>query len=586
LKPFAVYDGKYYELKEIVPWLKNNYPNVDYRTAVQKFDNYHRWGYWLEKLPQNVADKLDYLGFQLDYNIPLNKVRIENVDRLNFSTKRIHLFEKITLDFYELYERGFELELNKTTMLISNVKGKTDLDLDPVTYSAPTITIRGYTSGTPCRLEDIYQADLAGGWGVVSNNNGTNLQYEMTAFLRVGDDVNATWFYIESESLVMKPPFSANGQNVIIVETNAQFTSGVVSDLTGKATRNGGTIHFRGSPTYWSWALVQSGGTIYLYDTRLIATVSVSNVYIGSNSRVWGCQMTYLDYQMQGDTFNCVFNGLYMLRAMGGDVEDIDVYTTNYVLAFYWAGSSVTLRGVTGYSTAVQPIYVASVDGKTLWLIDCSFNNWRILWQVNSTAVIYRQYSFNLNVTDKEGEPISNAEVTLTWEDQGGGSVSATTDANGVITEQILTRGFYNYTGDDTLYDYGEYNLTISALGFFTYTNLFNISDETSYRIALRLENDGLIINTVFDIPLIMLVGMATTFTGIGMLSKDSNTSGTGSVLGMLFWGACWGYWIIQHSTTDLGYFAWVFVAPFSICIFNAWDAVFKEADKGFGRDW
>ena len=61
IKPFAIYNGQYYDMKQIIPFLKNQYPNVDYRTAVQKFSNYHLWGFWLDKLHQNVADNLDYL---------------------------------------------------------------------------------------------------------------------------------------------------------------------------------------------------------------------------------------------------------------------------------------------------------------------------------------------------------------------------------------------------------------------------------------------------------------------------------------------------------------------------------------------
>lgn len=413
LKPFAIYDGKYYELKEIIPWLRNNYPNVDYRTAVQKFKNYHRWGYWLEKLPQNVADNLDYLGFKLDYNIPLNKIRIENVEILNFSTKRIHIFEKITLDFYELYERGFEVELNKTTMLISNVKGKTDLDLDPVTYSGNLITIRGYTEAVPCTLETIYQADLAGGWNVVSNNNGSGAQYEINARVRVGDDVNETWFTILQDHAYFRPTLTAHGQYYIQVETYAHFTCGELVELENKVTRNGATIRFEGSPPYWGWSIVGSGGFTYLYDTRLSSTSSVTNMYLSTASRVWGCQMTYMDYQLQGDTYNCVFNGMYMLRAMGGSTEDIDYYSSSRILGFYWS-PTCTLRNLKGYTTVVEAIYAQAVDGKVLTMIDCILNNWRITWQVNSTGVIFRKYSLNLNVTTKEGQPIPNADVILT----------------------------------------------------------------------------------------------------------------------------------------------------------------------------
>jgi len=261
--------------------------------------------------------------------------------------------------------------------------------------------------------------------------------------------------------------------------------------------------------------------------------------------------------------------------------ENIFFHTEEYTCIYANRGLELKnsyLRG-TGFLA-----YLYSIT-ENVNLIDCDSITWTFGWGGNSTGKVNRQNTFKLKSVDKEGSPIQGAAVEIT-DVYGQVVYSGNTWINGSIPTQTLTKCFYNQTGGDTPYLLEPYNLTISALGFLPYSNLFNISEPLSLVVALTLQEDGIVIQNIFDIPLIMFVGLATVFTGIGMLSKDSDKAGTGSVLGMLFWGACWGYWIIQHSTSNLGYFAWVFVAPFFICVFNAWDAVFKEADKGFGKNW
>ena len=70
-----------------------------------------------------------------------------------------------------------------------------------ITYSSSTntITIVGFNESSPCTFEDIYQADVSNGWGVVSKQ-GDN-QYEFRCKLQIGDGSNDTWLVDASKAV-------------------------------------------------------------------------------------------------------------------------------------------------------------------------------------------------------------------------------------------------------------------------------------------------------------------------------------------------------------------------------------------------
>ena len=63
-----------------------------------------------------------------------------------------------------------------------------------ITYNAGTnvITVTGYTAGTPCTFLDVWNADQAGGWGVITRQ--CSHQYCLSAQLDIGDGSTVTYF--------------------------------------------------------------------------------------------------------------------------------------------------------------------------------------------------------------------------------------------------------------------------------------------------------------------------------------------------------------------------------------------------------
>jgi len=179
VRPFVIYDGTFYGMKQIVQWIKNNYPNVNYTWLVDKAVNAIHYGFNLTKLPQNVADKIDYLGFRLvDLNFPLSWFELETEKRYDdekgmplpepYTITYIHIPKaNLILSFEDLYPYGYSIEhINSTYILVGNVRGRENLYVDPITKSGNVITVVGDYDNDNAHW-DLWNASEANGWNVV-----------------------------------------------------------------------------------------------------------------------------------------------------------------------------------------------------------------------------------------------------------------------------------------------------------------------------------------------------------------------------------------------------------------------------------
>jgi hypothetical protein len=516
IKPFAIYNGQRLEFDQIIPWIKNNYPNVDYRWAVQKFKNYHRWGYWLEKLPQDVADNLDYLGFDVsDTNIPLNTVEIEEVQSDNFTFKRIHIAERFTLDFYELYERGFEVSINKTMILIGKVKGKTDLDLDPITYGAPLITVVGFTEGTPCTFWDLWNASNVNGWNVV--NNTCNTQYKFWAHIVIGNGWTDTWFGDEEKQIVFADGISSvHWENKILVKTDGTFRVGVLMDSINKIGGRGCAIQLL-ETTYYSYLIKSQNGFVQLYGSTFVAPYRNYNyIQILNLDPVYDCifDRTLKFYYSNGDfervTMIEPFNGGLVVSE--GTFNDFLISNaTNYAI-FNQAANNITISNLINRNSP-NFIQITSTTTGQVYLIDTVSDTWGIIWAgLPNNGTLWRQNTLNLNVVDQDGEPLEDVEVLITYSGQGSLEevYFGLTPGNGAIPEQTITKGFYNETGGNTLYPFEPYTVSMRRAGYLTNIFLFNFSNPVNWTIPLMPDpyagRGGELIAVLILIPMIGVI--------------------------------------------------------------------------------
>lgn len=556
IQPYAVYDNQTYTLKQIVPFLKSHYPDVSYRQAVQIFARYHRWGFWLERLPPEVSAGLSELGYRLvDTNIPRGWFEVEADPLLNVS--RVTVGGRFTLDFSDL-EARYSVAIDAEGVHVTGVSGLADLDMDPITYSAPTITVTGTNAGAPWTFLDIYNADVAGGWGVVANNNGTGRQFIINAVLTLGDGSTVTLFADTLKQVI----FGAAIRNPINVLNKASLTLGTVVDVTDRTTSQGceiGTIQTIG----WGELIdVDYGGAAYLYSCSFWSSSMEARLWsdYAAGSRLWNCvgKRNVVPFWRNDiynwQTYSC-WIGVATQFMVEGPWNDITAFDGTYgVRMSHGAGGNSFILTDIVTRNFVYDLLVASLSNLKAYLVDCDLDDWGILFDTVNNATIYRQYTFNLNVTGSAGAPIAGANVTLTRAD-GTAAFTATTYPNGTIPEQTVTRGYYTQATGDTLNDYGPFTLTVEADGYLPYEMVnINVNYPVNWSISLTALNLGLERVAVLALASLFYIAFVTQAWQGEFLR--SLVYGAVSTVGWLITAAYWwtgGFAVASVTTFFLG---------------------------------
>jgi len=103
---------------------------------------------------------------------------------------------------------------------------------------------------------------------------------------------------------------------------------------------------------------------------------------------------------------------------------------------------------------------------------------------------VYRQYTFDLTVSDSTGGAISGATVTLKDKDDNI-IFTETTDAFGRISTQTVTRGYYDQAHGNTLQDASPHTLFISKATYITSRTVFTLDKPLDWRIPLKPQLTG-----------------------------------------------------------------------------------------------
>jgi len=355
-----------------------------------------------------------------------------------------------------------------------------------------TITI---ISGSTNSFNDIYNADVAGGWGVVTIQ-GTS-QYYSTAKIVIGDGTTATTFLDSNKQIVFYGAGSAGGSNWIDVKAAATVTFGVLVDATSCATTSGIAFLFQFTSNF-----------AYLNaDTN-----AVCDLYSCSFSGVGGCIS-----RMKGNgirrIWNFIGNTFYLGQISSATSDFYNIYFTAYTGGYglyaspltatmnkitvrgapayiAWLSTSTVISNLDGAGATTKTFDVGGVSAYTHYLINPVITTWTFNWAAGSDTKVYRQYLFDLKVTDKDGTAIDTAAVTL--KDKDGNVVfNVNTAADGTIAQQTVSRGWYQKTTGDTLNEYSPHNLTIVKANYQTYDQDFTLDEVTDWEIALSSQLSG-----------------------------------------------------------------------------------------------
>jgi len=369
-----------------------------------------------------------------------------------------------------------------------------------ITYSGTTITCTGGTQDDPITFWDLWNASYVNGWNVVDqlSSNATigiglqNTSYVINANIRIGKDIVPPFpptpvdGHLGDEDVTVIFPDGINHRAIWLM--HGTFRLGKLEDATNKITSGGVTLIFLDDGS--GQGLIENDDNAYFYASTFLAPNVLHHYFkFDAQVRMYECSIAnlYLYYSAIPD--------IYRLEARGGNIainptisggtfEDILCHSLREI--FYLSGSqSGQVSDVVGKNNT----YVARLNDwtGTFNLTNSEADNWTFHWTGTDTGQCYRQYMLDLTVQYPNGTAIENTNVTII-NDYLGISDSWLTDADGNIPEQTYSMGHYNQTGENTIYDYNPYNITITYPDYQTYTTLFNITQKEDLTITLTPE--------------------------------------------------------------------------------------------------
>ena len=338
-----------------------------------------------------------------------------------------------------------------------------------ITYDSGnnTIIVVGFNESSPCTFEDIYQADVANGWGVVSKQ-GDN-QYEFRCKLQIGDGTSETWLADTNKAIS-----HTINDNFINITPNGYFRCGIVVDETNRTTKDGCFIYTTSTSKY----IIEFSdtGTLELFSTTVSAgasTIIYSNLPTNAHHRIWNCN--FIHTKLQGTPPLVDFYRVNWQSSLAGPrfthifADDIRITNCTYGLQLVGISTPITIKNyeMIGEDTSFRcfklsaNVYAVNVKCK-----------WKVSWTFINDGKIYRQYTFTLKVVDENGNPIDGAKVKV-YNRSGCLEFEDTTDANGRIPTHIITRGYYDCAHGSTLVDFSPHTLVIEKEGYDTYKTQF-----------------------------------------------------------------------------------------------------------------
>ena len=330
-------------------------------------------------------------------------------------------------------------------------------------------------------------------WGVVWKQE-TN-QYGFDAKLQIGDASTATYFTDSNKEVTWLGSGSAGGSNWVDIKASATATFGVLIDATTHATDSGIVFLFNFTTNY-AYINADTNAIADFYSCSVSGVTCISRIKGNGIRRIWNFignrfrigQIT----NVNGDWFNLYIGAPtaeYVLYSpLPATMNTFVIRGLPVYIAYLNASSTITGLNASGATT--KTFHVEGASNYKHYLINPTLDTWTFTFAAGSNTIVYRQYTFDLKVTDKDNVAISGATVTV--KDNTGANVfSVNTAADGTIAQQTVSRGYYNQANGDTLQEYSPHNLTITKAGYITYDQDFTLDELTDWEIALHTQLTG-----------------------------------------------------------------------------------------------
>jgi PKD repeat protein len=363
-----------------------------------------------------------------------------------------------------------------------------------ITYNAAsnTINVSGFNASNPATFTALWKQSQTSGWGVVQQQGGN--QFIFSCLINVASDcfLNDTDVQIILASGVV----TANGQ--YFIGGLGTVTFGKVVDYNSKTSGNGVNFYCPGQG-YWFYWIWTKGGE-YIYSSTFncngwnIAIVYATNLW---NSIATGKGFAGFHAESNSDFFNVICSnthfGIYFdSNSISAKYDKISLLSVDFAVRNWGNGNGATISNV--YARNCTTLFGNEDLNVTInqYLVNFDVDNWTFAFvsldsafPQTSISTIYRQYTFDLTVTNPNGTAIPNAVVNII-DFKGTQVISTLTDSSGRIPTKALSLGFYNNTGGAAIYQVAPYSLKITAAGYTDYTIYIPATQKSDWHISLQ----------------------------------------------------------------------------------------------------
>jgi len=364
-------------------------------------------------------------------------------------------------------------------------------------YPHGKLELTGGTSADPITINDIYNADVAGGWGMIHKLSAKCYEINIPYIL-----ANAFIKFSGNAVLLVNGLFSGSslGTSLQIGERNSTYD----------ATYDGCVISFKCAN--FGGYRAMNGFYKLIYDTTFIYDYYSYRgwPYTGSNqyaafdfSTGDYCQdVTFKNFRYVGAAGTSVMKEI---RLIDGSENMWNWSTTGQIrnIQVEDAGIQVQYSLTSAFAPIIDQLILKKNGYLNFYNNHCAVTvrntllNATMGWYTSPDASWHEEFNFDMLIVDDNGDPIENATISLK-NNLGTEVYSGTTDSSGVITTQyILTRVFSygNAVADPTnavsktltnITDYNPFTITVSKTGYETYESVMDITAKLNSTITLK----------------------------------------------------------------------------------------------------
>lgn len=332
------------------------------------------------------------------------------------------------------------------------------------------LTLSGSTSSDMFSIVDLYNADVAAGWGVIQRLDVNT--YKVNCYL-IGH--TGLYWSDKEKTIIFTDGFSSNYSNSYFYFGDSTYSFGY---------KNGCNIIVT-SP--WLTGIVFP--CLYAYRSTFTYVYPFSTPSLGltsggfSDGILQDCQIdrwrNFAPYSS-----SCTLRNVQAVRFdnlfdnSSATFNTVQCYGGSRVWQISGGATNLTVRNVTVSGAAI--VLLIGAGGSTLTVVNTPVTTPFIINSSSTGFLMYDKFSFDLNVVDSDGVVVSGATVKI-YDKDNNLVVDTTTDASGNIAQQEITRRLFTCTGLSytTTLKY-PFTIEISKSGYETYSEVVSYTSSTA----------------------------------------------------------------------------------------------------------